>query len=169
MEGALPQPDRNGVYALASEADTKALARRLAAAARMGDVIALFGDLGAGKTLFARAFINALPGPQGHPVEEEVPSPTFTLVQTYERQPCEVWHFDLYRLEDPEEAWELGLEEAFAEALSLIEWPERLGRILPRSALRVRLSQEGDERRVRFEGDESWRRRLEAIGLRTAE
>ena len=169
MQDALPRPDGQGLYPLASEADTKALAQRLSRAARAGDVIALYGDLGAGKTLFARAFINALPARGGEPLEEEVPSPTFTLVQTYERQPCEVWHVDLYRLEDPEEAWELGLEEAFAEALCLIEWPERLGPLLPARALRVRLFQEGGERRVRFEAEADWRSRLEALGLRAAE
>src|SRR5579885_856275 len=101
---------------LADVSATADLAGRIAAEARAGDVIALWGDLGIGKTEFARAFIRARPG--GH-AAVEVPSPTFTLVQVYDLSPP-VWHFDLYRLERPDEAWELGLEEAFAEAISLI-------------------------------------------------
>jgi tRNA threonylcarbamoyladenosine biosynthesis protein TsaE len=104
---------------------TSALAARLAACARTGDVLALAGDLGVGKTTFARAFIHAI----GH-AQEEVPSPTFTLVQVYPAAapaaPA-VFHFDLYRLSAAEDALELGLEEALATGISLIEWPDRLG------------------------------------------
>lgn len=121
--------------ALDNEAATAALAHQVAQLLRRGDILALYGDLGAGKTTFARALINALPGPS-----EEVPSPTFTLVQTYRRGDLEIWHFDLYRLEDPEEAYELGIEEAFTEAVSLIEWPEKLGALLPRDHLALTLS-----------------------------
>lgn len=135
------------------------LAQRVAPLAHRGDVIALSGDLGAGKTLFARAFVNALPGP-----EEEVPSPTFTLVQTYRRGELEVWHFDLYRLESPEEAWELGLEEALAEGVTLIEWPERLGGALPADRLELRLSHEGEGRRAVLEGHGTWPPRLAHLG-----
>ena len=102
--------------------------------ARTGDVIALSGEVGAGKTTFARFFIRALGG-----ADEDVPSPTFTLAQSYALAGAEVWHFDLYRLEAPEEAYELGIEEAFAHAISLIEWPERLGSLLPPESLEVRL------------------------------
>lgn len=115
-------------------AATHGLAARLALLAAPGDVIALGGDLGAGKTEFARAFIRALTGP-----DEDVPSPTFTLVQTYEGQSGDIWHFDLYRLETAEEAFELGIEDAFHDGISLIEWPERLGPYLPRGRLEVRL------------------------------
>ena len=97
------------------------------------DVIALRGDLGAGKTVFARAFIRARTRP-----DEEVPSPTFTLVQVYEpagRADAAIWHFDLFRLATAEDALELGIEDAFGGAISLIEWPERLGRLLPASRL----------------------------------
>lgn len=165
----LTPPDSTGRYPLPTEAVTIAFARCLARDVRPGDVIALEGDLGAGKTLFARALINALPGSDGKPAEEEVPSPTFTLVQLYERQPAPVWHFDLYRIERPEDAWELGLEEAFAEGVSLIEWPERLGRLLPAGALTVRLEQGETGRHVRFQGGPAWRERLDALGLVAAQ
>lgn len=134
-----PCPSRS--FALPDLAATVRLARRLAALAEGGDVIALSGDLGAGKTTFARAFINALERPPGAAAlrDDDVPSPTFTLVQLYERLPASVWHFDLYRLEKPQEAFELGIEEAFSDGISLIEWPERLGRILPPEALRIEL------------------------------
>lgn len=128
---------------LADEAATASLARALSALVKAGDVIALSGDLGAGKTSFARAFINALPRIAGDapPNEaEEVPSPTFTLVQLYERAAATVWHFDLYRLEQAEEAYELGIEEAFSDGISLIEWPERLGGLLPADRLEVDLA-----------------------------
>src|SRR5438132_8708462 len=100
------------VFELPDEAATAALAARIAALARPGDVIALAGELGAGKTSFARAFIRARTGRDGE-VAEEVPSPTFTLVQVYELADATIWHFDGYRLCDPEEAWELGIEDAF--------------------------------------------------------
>lgn len=102
------------------------LVKPLAEALRQGDAVALWGDLGVGKTTFARVLIQALVGE-----EVDVPSPTFTLVQTYDSPHGEVWHCDLYRLKDPEEAFELGLEDAFHQAICLIEWPERLGSLLP--------------------------------------
>lgn len=140
----------------ASPDELEAFGARLAAAARVGDVFALFGDLGAGKTTLARGLLRGL-GLVG-----EAPSPTFTLVQTYEppelRLP--VWHCDLYRLDDPEEAIELGLEEAFDSALVLIEWPERLGRLLPASALRLHLSGAGEpQRRLTAEVPAAWEAR----------
>lgn len=130
---------------LADERATLALGARLAGAAVRGDIFALAGDLGAGKTTLARGFIRALTTP-----EEEVPSPTFTLVQTYDTPKGMVWHFDLYRLEDPEEAWELGIEEAFADGISLVEWPERLGALLPARRRAVRLELAGAGRRARI-------------------
>lgn len=116
---------------LPDETATERLARQVAALARPGDVIALHGDLGAGKTRFARAFIGQMTG------ETEVPSPTFTLVQTYEAPDATIWHFDLYRLASPEEAIELGLEEAFSSGVSLVEWPDRLGSALPEDRLDI--------------------------------
>jgi tRNA threonylcarbamoyladenosine biosynthesis protein TsaE len=124
----LPLAERR--LTLPDEAATAALARGIARLARPGDVIALIGDLGAGKTFFARAFIG----------EEEVPSPTFTLVQIYDRPGgARIWHFDLYRLKQANEAIELDIEDAFAEGISLIEWPERLGALLPAERLDVAL------------------------------
>lgn len=141
--------------ALPDEAATAALGERLGAVARAGDVIALVGDLGAGKTTLARALIRSHLGP-----ETEAPSPTFTLVQTYPGPRFDIWHFDLYRLEDPGEARELGLEEA-VDGLSLIEWPERLGRYLPTVRLEVRLSLEGQGRIARLVDLDDWSTRLD--------
>ncbi len=118
---------------------TANLARLLAAAARPGDLIALAGDLGAGKSTFARAFVHARQDMTGTP-REEVPSPTFTLVQTYEIPGGAVWHFDLYRLSQPEEAGELGLDEALTDGIVLIEWPDRLGPLLPAARLDLTLA-----------------------------
>jgi tRNA threonylcarbamoyladenosine biosynthesis protein TsaE len=118
---------------LPDETATAALAERLAGLAAPGDIIALEGDVGAGKTSFARAFIAA----KG--AGAEVPSPTFTLVQTYRAETATIWHFDLYRLQSPDEAWELGIEEAFSEGISLIEWPDRLGSLLPPRRLDITL------------------------------
>jgi tRNA threonylcarbamoyladenosine biosynthesis protein TsaE len=106
------------------------LAAQLAAVLRAGDVVALSGPLGAGKTSFARSLLRAL-GWAG-----EVPSPTFTLVQPYPVEP-EVWHVDLYRLDSPADADALGLFET--DAALLVEWPERLGPRLPADALRLHL------------------------------
>jgi tRNA threonylcarbamoyladenosine biosynthesis protein TsaE len=120
---------------LPDEQATAALAMALAACAKGGDVIGLSGALGSGKTTFARYFIRARMG------TTEVPSPTFTLVETYQPEtgPA-IWHFDLYRIEKPAEAYELGIEDAFAEDIALIEWPERLGSLMPREHLGVALT-----------------------------
>ena len=119
---------------LADEAATLAAGARLATAARAGDVITLSGALGAGKTTLARGFIAAL-GHQG-----AVPSPSFTIVQPYEDLDPPVWHVDLYRLEDPSEIEELGLDGA-ADGVLLIEWPERVGEGAWPDALRLSLDQ----------------------------
>ncbi len=145
---------------LPSEAATAALAASLAKRARKGDIIGLEGELGTGKTTFARAFIRA----RGNG-DEEVPSPTFTLVQVYDEREPAVWHFDLYRIEKPEEAFELGIEEAFLDGISLIEWPERLGALLPRRRLLLRLfyGDRSESRRAELVADPRWKERLERI------
>jgi tRNA threonylcarbamoyl adenosine modification protein YjeE len=140
---------------LPDEAATAALGRRLAAACRPGDLIALTGDLGAGKSTLARALIRHLAG-----AEIDVPSPTFTLVQTYETPRLPVWHFDLYRLEDPGEARELGLTEA-VDGLALIEWPERLGSYLPQTRLDVALDFSADGRIARLTDHFDWSTRID--------
>lgn len=109
----------------------------LGLALRPGDAVMLEGDLGAGKSAFARAAINALLASDGR--AEDIPSPTFTLVQTYETRRGEIWHVDLYRLTSPDEAEELGLGAAFETAITLVEWPDRLGGVLPERRLTVRL------------------------------
>src|SRR5260221_2874672 len=143
------------VIDLPDEAATAALAARIASLARPGDVIALKGELGAGKTSFARAFIQARGG------AEAVPSPTFTLVQMYDVGDAAIWHFDCYRLRHPDEAWELAIEDAFAEGISLIEWPERLGPLVPPRRLEVTLSAGPTPaaRRASIDADTDWARR----------
>ena len=143
---------------LADLAATRRLAEAVADGARRGDVIALRGDLGAGKTTFARFFIGA------HGVAEEVPSPTFTLVQIYPAQPVAIWHFDLYRIAIADDAIELGIDDALAEGISLIEWPGRLGSLLPAERLDIEFDFDADDenaRRVTLYGSDDWRRRLE--------
>jgi tRNA threonylcarbamoyladenosine biosynthesis protein TsaE len=126
---------------------TEALGHRLAVLARPGDVILLEGPIGAGKSCLARAFIRARLGR-----EEEVPSPTFTLVQVYEAAGVEIWHADLYRLSHPDEVWELGLDDAFSTAICLVEWPDRLGAHVPPGALHLKLVAAGDGRKALLSG-----------------
>ncbi|HEY1719675.1 MAG TPA: tRNA (adenosine(37)-N6)-threonylcarbamoyltransferase complex ATPase subunit type 1 TsaE [Magnetospirillaceae bacterium] len=144
---------------LSDEAATAALGQRLAEAARPGDVIALDGPLGAGKTTLARAFIRHLTSPG-----EDVPSPTFTLVQTYASARGPIWHFDLFRLSHPDQALELDIEDAFTDGIALIEWPERLGERLPEQRLNLKLAidGDGDTRRATLDGA-AWQDRLAAL------
>ncbi len=136
---------------------TAALAQHIGAGLRPGDVLLLEGPVGAGKSHFARALILSL-----LEVPEDVPSPTFTLVQTYDTARGEVWQSDLYRLSSPDEVIELGLTEAFEDAICLVEWPDRLGDLLPEGALRIALSPEGDDiRRITLTGPARWQSLLE--------
>ena len=137
----------------ADPAATDRLAAAVAALARPGDVILLKGDLGTGKTHFSRGFIMARAGRVF-----DVPSPTFTLVQTYELPGGAVWHFDLYRLERPQDAAELGIDDAFADGISLVEWPDRLAGALPADRLEITLTygDTPDERRVTLSGFGRW-------------
>lgn len=103
----------------------------------------LVGDLGAGKTAFTRGFIQSFAGLN----KEEVPSPTFTLVQTYDTEKGTIWHFDLYRLKDAEEVWELGFEDALSSGISLIEWPERIAGIKLKKAKIIHFKVAGENQR----------------------
>ncbi|MBI0535604.1 tRNA (adenosine(37)-N6)-threonylcarbamoyltransferase complex ATPase subunit type 1 TsaE [Roseomonas sp. KE2513] len=143
---------------LPDEAATRALAARAARLSRPGDAILLDGPLGAGKSSFARAFLRAASGDAGL----EVPSPTFTLVQSYDLPVGPAHHMDLYRLDGPAALTELGWEEA-REGIVLVEWPDRLGPLTPADALRITLLPAGSEeaRRVTLAGWDA--RRLEAF------
>lgn len=125
---------------LSSPEQTGALASRLGAALSPGDTLLLSGGIGAGKTHFARALIQSL---QDAP--EDVPSPTFTLVQVYDTSAGELWHADLYRLSHADEVIELGLLDAFETAICLIEWPDRLGDLAPPDALSLSFALGADE------------------------
>ncbi|MBA4208617.1 MAG: tRNA (adenosine(37)-N6)-threonylcarbamoyltransferase complex ATPase subunit type 1 TsaE [Parvibaculum sp.] len=152
---------------LKDEAATRALGQALAARLRIGDLILLRGDLGAGKTALARALVQAHLATFG--IEEDVPSPTFTLVQTYESPDLLIAHVDLYRIEDASELRELGLAEIADEGVVLVEWPERaeaeIRRLSPDSLdISLSLMPEG-LRRARLEGRGSWAARLEGLSL----
>jgi tRNA threonylcarbamoyladenosine biosynthesis protein TsaE len=137
---------------LADLAATAELAGKLSALVEEGDVIALTGPIGAGKTTFARFFINAT----GY--REDVPSPTFNLVQVYEGEGIPIWHFDLYRLERPEDVFELGIDQAFEEGVTLIEWPERMSKLLPPEALVLNFKSGASEQERQIDADvpEHW-------------
>ena len=126
--------------------DTAQLGARLADALKPGDVVCLSGELGAGKTTLARGLIQSRLG------EVEVPSPTYTLVQTYDWGEAELWHCDLYRLEQPDDAYELGLIEAMDEEIVLLEWADRLGNLLPDTAKHVAIAFDGDGRTATLTG-----------------
>ncbi|WP_238934371.1 tRNA (adenosine(37)-N6)-threonylcarbamoyltransferase complex ATPase subunit type 1 TsaE [Maricaulis parjimensis] len=142
-------------------AATDAFSARLAALLGAADVILLTGDLGTGKTTLARGVIARLCG------VKDAPSPTYTIVQLYD---CldggELWHADLYRIEDPSELEELGLDEAFDTAICLVEWPDRLGEHLPPDRLEIRLETlEGSQtgREARLTGYGRWETRIDDI------
>lgn len=132
---------------LPDEEATARLGVALGGLLRGGDAVLLEGPIGAGKSHLARALIRARLQRM-----EDVPSPTFTLVQVYEADDCDIWHADLYRLSHPDEVIELGLDEALAHAICLIEWPDRLGRHTPDGALHLRLDALGDGRQARLSG-----------------
>jgi tRNA threonylcarbamoyladenosine biosynthesis protein TsaE len=139
---------------LLAEAEMEEAGAALARQLRLGDVVALSGPLGAGKTTLARAVLHAL----GH--EGEVPSPSFALVQPYEALALPVTHADLYRLEDPQEVEELGLDDALGFGVLLVEWPERAGEAAWPQALRLALSEAGDGRRaLTWEVPRAWESR----------
>lgn len=137
---------------LPDEAATARLGEAVARALRPGDLVCLSGPLGAGKSSLARGMIRALTTPG-----EDVPSPTFTLVQFYEGA-LPLAHFDLYRLASPDEAFELGLDEALDEGAAVVEWPQRLGARLPEDRLDIELSfdDKGEGRRARLTPHGAW-------------
>lgn len=137
----MSEPGSVLVLDLPDESATARLGRCLARLLRPGDTLLLEGEIGAGKSHLARSLIRQRLGRM-----EDVPSPTFTLVQTYEAEDGDIWHADLYRLSQPDEIAELGLEEAFATAICLVEWPQRLGRFVPADAMTLRLERKGEGR-----------------------
>ena len=145
------------LYPLLSLLDTQTLAQKIAQRLQPRDVVLLKGDLGAGKTTLAKDIITTL-----NPTIVSIPSPTFTISQTYDTPKGEVWHCDLYRLKNSQEVLELGIDEAFASGICLIEWPERLGNLrLPSAVLEVNLIALGpeDQRRAHLKLSDSWQQR----------
>jgi tRNA threonylcarbamoyladenosine biosynthesis protein TsaE len=140
--------------ALSGETETSRLGIVIAGQLQSGDAVCLTGPLGAGKSTLARALVRALTTP-----DEDVPSPTFTLVQFYEGERLKVAHFDLYRLSDPDEAYEIGLDEALEDGAAIIEWPERLDGRLPPDRLDVEITMDGDMRRARLTPHGAWKGR----------
>ncbi len=141
-----------------TEAETISLASQIAKIAKRGDVFALYGTLGMGKSVFARGFIQTLCQ------AEEVPSPTFTLVQEYDAPEYSIYHFDLYRLKSPDEVFELGFEEAVYGGVSLIEWPDKAGSWLPRDIFKVEFVPNGKNRLITISCDSQEKsNRLEKI------
>lgn len=153
-------------FVITNLSDSKKLAAALGYLLKTGDIVTFKGNLGAGKTEFCRALIHSI----GY--KEDVPSPTFNLVQVYEpdlddlNTPA-IWHMDLYRLERAEEIFELGIEEAFDTAISLIEWPDRMGKYLPNGYLEIelRMGENEGQRTVIFKGEDYWKKRLEGLAL----
>lgn len=146
-------------FDLADARATESFGASLAPLLRPGDVVCLSGPLGAGKTTFSRGVIAALTGAR------EAPSPTFALVETYEAPNLTLWHFDLYRLANGADVWELGLEEALASGASLVEWPERIADHIPPAALAIRFDYAGAGRRTTLRAGENWSARLRSAGL----
>ena len=140
-------------FVLTGEAATGRLGAQIASGLSTGDLVALSGQLGAGKTTLARAILRALG------VMEEVPSPTFTLVQSYHTKTLAVYHFDLYRLSGAAELGELGIDEALDQGAVLVEWPENgLPVKLLENALRISISADSAQmRKVHLSGPERWR------------
>ena len=137
--------DQQILISLPNPEATADLAQRIAPLLSPGDCLLLEGQIGAGKTHFARSLIQAL-----LITPEDVPSPTFTLVQTYEVPDAEIWHFDLYRLTNTDDLFELGLEQALEQSICLIEWPDRLGALAPADALTLRFALDDQEQTRRL-------------------
>lgn len=153
-------PDRSLTLHLTSPDRTAEFACKLANTLTPGDAVLLSGPVGAGKSHFCRSLIGAI-----LTLPEDIPSPTFTLVQTYDTTAGTLWHSDLYRISSPYEIEELGLTEAFDEAICLVEWPDRLGNLAPENALSIALAYgDSDTSRVLHAdwSDDKWAKRLKA-------
>ncbi|TAE83667.1 MAG: tRNA (adenosine(37)-N6)-threonylcarbamoyltransferase complex ATPase subunit type 1 TsaE [Alphaproteobacteria bacterium] len=145
---------KNSFSSIVSQADLERCAWRLAQHAQAGDVFALSGEVGAGKTTFSQAFIRALCGEA-----TIVTSPTFTLVHTYmSLNGNSVWHYDLYRIEHPQHIVELALEDALCDGITLIEWPEIILDTLPAHTVHITFAfdENSEYRTIRFDGDKPW-------------
>lgn len=149
----------NKVFKSHSENDTAVIAEKFATIAKAGDIFALRGTLGAGKSVFARAFIKKLTA------VKDAPSPTFTLVQMYPTMAFDIYHYDLYRLESPAELFELNVDEAFYAGVCLVEWPEKMGPLTPRNVWWVDFAVNGDERTITVSSDDEEKlQRLAHVG-----
>ncbi len=149
---------------LPNQSATETLGVQLSTVVNSGDIIFLHGTLGIGKSVLARAFIRAY-----CKTNEDIPSPTFTVVQTYDMGPVPVFHFDFYRLETADEVLELGIEEAFSTGISLIEWPELLGESTPSDRLEIQIMPGNNEtsRKTRLTGFGYWKEKdFKNVGIR---
>lgn len=153
----------SSIKSIVTEAKLIVLGAYLATMLTKGECVALSGEIGAGKTTLARAIIGTSLAQMG--LQEEIPSPTFTLVQVYPFQKTELWHFDLYRLTSPQEAYELGLLEALTQAICLIEWSERLGSEAPPYTIHIAFEHMSDPtlRRLRITSCEKYRAPLQNL------
>ncbi len=144
-------------HKLFNEYQAKLFATNLSNILQAGDIIALWGDVGAGKTTLARHLIKNLCGDKIN-----VPSPTFSLLQIYDTAKFQIWHMDLYRINAPEDVFELGVEDAFHDCLSLIEWPDKMAGYLPVKRLDMVISVDikNNHRNIYLQGDENWALRL---------
>ena len=137
---------------------TRSLANALAPLLRPGDVVTLEGSIGIGKTTFIRALLETLG------CIEEVPSPTFNLLHTYELGSLTFWHFDLFRIERLPDVYELGIEDALEKGICLIEWPKIMAKLLPTERLELEFFYQGEySRRVSLRGEEAWKQRLRKV------
>ena len=125
------------------EEDTLKFAKEFSKSLNKGEIILLNGDLGSGKSVFARGVIRAFG------VEKQIPSPTFTIVNEYDGKDCKLYHFDMYRLEEVEEALAIGVDEIFADenSIKLVEWPEKVWQILPNKVIKISIEKIDDNKR----------------------